>query len=588
MASIAAEIALEQLNLPDTEEARELVNALEQGAFCNKNYAIGTLHEAIRRDVADTLDNGIARSPAVRQKVTARKISVLILAVRARVAQMLNLESKPNAFWGINETGCSKEEFRAAPRTLLKSVEEVLTHPADKIPAKFTARETKTAQDTTLVKSIVIDPNRLSDTLVKDFGLGHLLAPKGSSKGEQIEAKTKIIPFIKETLAELKPIPLATGQMKYKNYRLFRITSGPRRGYILGTQEIAGEDRMFLTTLPDAHRRVSHIEQQYADEQRKLVDIQNRLNDIDRELDVNWQEAKMPENLQRLLNELQRIIAALKFVQDSKKQRLLKSVETAAEQLAKRNKGACRACMNETKRNFLIASRQANIPRIFGHLAHDKQMLNSHIAREHTIVVKFYQGVRSQAGKNHNGPRLADPSAPLTDDELAGLQKKTQALLDEYKTVRFQPYLAFADKLKMYFEEITAKLAAVSPLTDRVAIANAYMRAFVVSKLARFNAALMKIYEVCSLTDPYWLNIEQLKTDLEGAGSEIQRRTIAKSVHTPEYTPLWADIKILLKTLKKLMDDREKARTEIDKKAIISRIKNVISSFNLPGRIAQI
>lgn len=582
------EIALGQFNLPDNEETRELVNALRQGALCNKNYATGSLHKSIRQDIADALNNNLGRSPAVREKVIARKIAVLTQAVRARVAQMLDPENRPNTFWGADKTGCSEDEFRAVPRTLLKSAEEVLTHPADRIPAGFRTRETKVSQDTFFIKSIVIDPNRMTDTLVENFGFGNLLAPKGSPKSEQIAAKTKIIPLIKETLAELEPIPLAEGQTKYKNYRLFRIKSGPKRGYILGTQEIAGEEHMFLTTLPDAHRRVSHIEQQYSEEQKKLADIQIKLGEIDGELDVNWQEAKMPENLQRLLNELQQIINTLKFVQDSKKQRLLKSVKDAAQWLTKRNKGACRACMNETKRNFLIASRQANIPRIFGHLAHDKQMLTSYIAREHTIAVKFYQGVRSRAGKTHNGPSLADPSTPLTSDEISVLRKKAEALLEEYKNVKFQPYLAFADKLKIYFQQLVAGLS-VRPLpTDRTAIANAYMRAFVVSKLARFNSALMKIYEICSLTDPYWLNIEQLKTDLEETASEVQRRTIAKAVHTSEYTPLWADIKKLLKTLKQLMDDYEKARGEIDKKTIIAQIKSEISSFDLPSRVAQI
>lgn len=588
MNQIAPEIAVDKFNLPDTEETREFVRLLNQGASCNKNYKIGELHTAIREDIVDALDNNLGRSSAVREKVIARRIALVTQSVRARVSQMLDPEGYPNTFWGADKTGCSENEFRAVPRTLLKSAEEVLTHLADRLPSKFRTRETKVSQDTFFIKSIVIDPNRITDTLVRDFGFEDLLAPKGSSKLEQIEAKTKIIPLIKETLAELEPIPLAEGQTKYRNYRLFRIKSGPKRGYILGTQEIAGEEHMFLTTLPDAHRRVSHIEQQYNEEQKKLTGIQIKLGEIDHELDVNWQEARLPENLQRLLNELQQIINALKFVQDSKKQRLLKSLRDAAQWLAARNKGACRACMNETKRNFLIASRQANIPRIFGHLAHDKQMLTSHIAREHTIVVKFYQGVRSQAGKNHNGPRLADPSSPLTDEEISALKTKAEALLEEYKNVKFQPYLAFADKLKIYFQQLVAGLSARPSPTDRTAIANGYMRAFVVSKLARFNSALIKIYEICSLTDPYWLNIAQLKADLEETASEVQRRTIAKAVHTSEYTPLWANIKTLLKTLKKLMDDYEKTRTEIDKKTIIAQIKNEINSFDLPSRVAQV
>lgn len=588
MQQTQSEITVDKFNLPDAEETRELVAALAQGALCNKNYAVGSLHELIRKDIAAALDTALGRSSAAREKVIARRIALVTQSVRARVSQMLNPEGNPNEYWGTDKTDCNEAEFRASPRTLLKSAEEVLTHPADRIPSKFRTRETKVSQNTFFIKSIVIDPNRMTDTLVKDFGFGALLAPKGSSKSEQIAAKIKIIPLIKETLADLEPIPLAEGQTKYKNYRLFRIKSGPKRGYILGTQEIAGEDRMFLTTLPDAHRRVSHIEQQYDKEQKKLTDIQSKLNEIDRELDKNWTEARLPENLSRLLLELRRIINELKFVQNPKKQKLLKSVEDAAHWLTKRNKGACRACMNETKRNFLIAARQANIPRIFGHLAHDKQMLNSYIAREHTITVKFYQGVRSQAGNNHASPRLADPSFPLTDEEISVLRKKAEALLEEYKTVKFQPYLAFADKLKIYFQQLVTGLSVAAPLTNRTAIANAYMRAFVVSKLAQFNYALMKIYEVCSLTDPYWLNIESLKTDLKEAASAVQRRTIATAVHTSEYTPLWADIKMLLKTLRKLMDDYEKALSETDKKTIIFQIKTAIHSFDLPGRVEQI
>ncbi len=302
----------EDLHLPDTKEARELATALEQGAQLNTHYDVKKIHTGIQKDIQDALvDTGDEPFP---EKVSARKLEHLILRIRARIAQM-----ESSSLWGANAQGCSVEDFRKVPRTLLKSVEEVLTHPADRIPEKHRTRQNRMAQDTVLIGNIVIDPAKLSDSLIENLGLGGQLARKGVPQAEKLKAKIALIPQLKEILRTLEPIPLAP-YSQYKTYRLFRITKGPRKGFILGTQEQAHEEHMFVTTLPDAYRRVSHIEMQYKNEQEQLTRIAATLDNIDNELDQNWEDAKMPERLNELLTTLHGLISEL----DSAKRELQK------------------------------------------------------------------------------------------------------------------------------------------------------------------------------------------------------------------------------------------------------------------------
>lgn len=556
------------MQLPDTKEARELTSVLEQGAQFNTNYDVEKIHDGIKKDIQDALiDTGDEPFP---EKVSARKLEHLILRIRARIGQM-----ESSSLWGADAQGCSAEDFRKVPRTLLKSVEEVLTHPADRIPAQHRTKQNKQEQNTVLIDSIVIDPAKLSDGLIENLGLGRQLAVKGAPQAEKLKAKIALIPQIKEILRTLEPIPLAP-HSQYKTYRLFRIAKGPRKGFILGTQEQAHEEHMFVTTLPDAYRRVSHIEMQYKNEQKQLTRIAAELDNIDNEIDQNWQNAKMPERLNELLTTLHGLINELTFVTDNSKQKLLGCLTGAAHWLAQKNKGACRACMNQTKRTLLIEKRLRKIPIVSGELQRDKMALNPIIAREHTVVVGFYESVRGQMGARKIQPRLADPNAYLDNKEVVGLRQRMHELTTNCQKVQFEPYLAFAEKLIYYFSEMEQQLSSCTP--DRYSIAQKFVGAFVVSKLVRFQGDLMNIYEQISLSNGEPLDTSHLKQELDEAKRELQKRSVAGNVQTPEYTPLWQQAVVLIKKIKYLLDEP----------ASVAAIKKAISEFDPSEQIRKI
>ncbi|MEK7171853.1 MAG: hypothetical protein AAB739_02990 [Patescibacteria group bacterium] len=565
--------ALEALSLPDTKEAHELKAVLEQGARLNTNYDPGKIHEVIRQDIQDALmDTG---DELFADKVAARRLECLILRIRSRVSQMVP------KLWGPDIQGCSAEDFRKVPRTLLKSIEEVLTHSADKIPEKHRTKQNRMAQDTVLVGDIVVDPAKLSDSFIENLGLGKQLARKGAPQAEKLKAKIELIPQIKEMLKTLEPIPLAP-YSQYKTYRLFRITRGSRKGFILGTQEQAGEERMFVTTLPDARRRVNHIEMQYKNEQEQLTRIAAELDGIDSEIDQNWQDAKMPERLNKLLADLRGLINELAFVTDGAKQNLLFCVRQAEHWLSVKNKGACRASMNQAKRNRLFENRLRRIPIVSGELQRDKMALNPIIAREHTAVVGFYETVRGQMGARKNQPRLADPDAYLKNDEVSSLRKILHRLAENCHGVRFEPYLTFAEKLVHYFSELEQQLSSLTP--DRHTIARKFVEAFVVSKLAKFYGQLLNIYEQISLSNGSPLNTAHLKQELEEAKRELQKRTVAKNIETSEYTPIWQKAVALVKNIKKTLDEHETSGANGE--AIVA-IKKAILEFNLPEQVRK-
>lgn len=573
--------------MPSVESPRSkplpenLLKTLREAAQVNQNYEPTKLATSVRQDINRALidEDGEEFGEAVR----TRNVEILCEAIRARVAQ-IKPDGEENLLWKGVDAGSSSQAFRASPRKLLKSAQEALTHPADRVAGKFSANEERDEQDLILPIHIAIDPLRLSDRLIANLGFGHMLAPKGSSRLDQVRAKIKIIPRIKrEILANLDPIPLSRASNIRRSYRLFRITQGSKMGFILGAQEIAGDDRLYVTTLPGAKRRVDHIEDQYVKELAQLARISNKLDEIDLLLKEDWPSVKVPRRLRALLATLHGLVEELQFVIDDDKKELHDAIEKAARLLAKKNKSAALACINEMRRNRFIGGRQREIPRVFGELAKDKLMIQGHINREEAALERLYEAVHEQKSE----PRIADPDHPLTEEDRRELFHKLNHIIGGcIANVHFQPNLSFREKLVEYLSEAGNHLLADEP--DRKALAEEFMKAYVVSKLSRFHYFLLSLYEAFSVHGMYGVSVPEWKKELEEAARELNEHGVAKEIYTPEYNDIWMNLRGLVAAIKKVMDRYGKIRSTEQREESIDEIKKLISEFDLPGQVRNI
>lgn len=560
---------------------KELRDTLREAAKVNRNYEPTALTASVRRDIERAL---IDRDGEVfPEDIRNRNAAVLSEAVRARVAQIKRSDGQ-NLLWGKRDRGDLPKVFRASPRTTAKSVQEVLTDPADRVAVAKTAGMEPEGYGQLALCDIIIDPRRLSDHLLKNLGLQKFVAPKGTPPIDRINYKIDAIPHVKEMLSYLEPVSLPESRQR-KCYRLFLITDGPKAGYILGVQEIAGDDRMFITTLHGTKRRIDHIEDGYVRELAQLARIKNALDEIDLSLDQDWQALKLPRRMRMLLATLHGLVEELEFVIDEDKRELHDAIEKAATLLARKNKGAARACLNEMRRNRLIGGRQQEIPRIFGELAKDKLLLQAVIEQEENALEEIYLKVKEQKGE----PRLLTPDE-LSDADLAAICTKLERLASRMtgKHIKFQPNRTFADKLAYYLNKSRTLLDPKNDDGSPTDGAEAFMRAFVVSKLARFHHFLLALYEAFSVHAAHGLSIPEWRGELETAESELNERTTGKKIFTPEFNALWINLRGLIANIKKIMDEFGRTKSKEKRLVVIERMKQLISEFDLPSRVAAV
>lgn len=573
---------------PSTPIPDELRDVLAEAAKSNRNYEIGHLHQEVRREIFRALGRETVDEPEHRRDRVARACALIAERIRARVAQIHPTDGSANPLWAGKDRGDTSEAMRASPRDLLKTAQEILVHLADQIAG---SREKTARYDQThvLPQHIAIDPAKLSDRFVTQLGLGHLLAPKGSTALQKLQAKVALIPQVKELLSHLQPLstsptageagPLAVYK---KSGRLFMITDGPRKGSILCAQEIAGNEHFAVMDLYKAERRIKHADKQYGEEREKLIDINGKLAEIQDQVAHHWDDAKSPEKLAPMLKTLGDAAEDLEMVSNGYKVQLLKGIRNAARLIEGKKPRPALECLDKASR--MIAYRLESVPDIMKELSADGQIVAGHISKEEHTLGRLYDAVQHQKQQ----PRLADPEANLEDREIPAIRTRIHRLVTECTAIQFaQPNAPFAAKLTGYLAWARREMQSQKP--NRQSLANAFMRAYVVSKISGFNGFLMKLYEDFSINGDSvaGVNAAVWKTQLATATEVFNTRDVNKGVPTPEYNPIWAGVRTLTGTLMAKMDEYEKG-DPAQKAQAVKEVKKAINSLNIPERVASI
>lgn len=572
----------------------ELQELLGEATKVNRNY------DPDPRRIAKTLQADISRALFTEtgsrrhEEIAAARLKILILRIRSRINQIEKTNGEENPLWRGKNKGDDEVSIIRSPRSLLKTAHEAFSHPADRIAGRrpFEIGNFKTRaqiieeQNIVLPPHIAIDPNRISATFLKHFGPGN--GENGAEKASmgKIERLTRTriaaIPFIKDLLGRLEPIPLTPQSTARKNYRLYRVRDGEHKGYIVGFQENGGSERAFLATLPTAALRTAHITQeQYPEENETLNKIASLTDKLYKEVTENWEEAKTPEIMRASIEELEKCVKKLRLVRDQDKSSLKSALQNAIVQLSRKNRGAVRASINNITTHPLIAGRKEKILDISTNLTKDGGTLNQHLQHENEALAELYEKIHGQ----EVAPRLANPDAVLDEHERERLRAKLRRLSDEeLAAVCFMPNLAFAEKMSECLTK-TADLLEDKNLCRKGA-AEFFVRAYLISKLARFYSFMLSVYKTFTLSAVHSVNINGLKDEFIACEKDFFERGVAKDIPAPEFSSLWADAGRLMDDLREKFVQYETADSDEKKRTqVIEEIKDLLNSFDAPAQV---
>ncbi|MDA1060956.1 MAG: hypothetical protein O3B47_04140, partial [bacterium] len=112
------------------------------------------------------------------EREVERQLEIFRIAIRAKIDQLIG-----NHVWA-ERGGTTEQQFREVPRTFPKTVQEVLTHPTERMV--FQREELMSKEDLqAAISSVIIDPRRITNTLLTNLGLEEFIPPKRTKREKQ-------------------------------------------------------------------------------------------------------------------------------------------------------------------------------------------------------------------------------------------------------------------------------------------------------------------------------------------------------------------------------------------------------------------
>lgn len=480
----------------------------------------------------------------------AENIGLFQRRIRAKIAQL-----KSNPAWRELGSG-SEDDFRACPRTLLKTLQEILCGDTERMC--FDRRDSRLdpAGRDFAGAHLIIDPDCITDTLLANLGLNEFIADHGS-KMEKYERRTQAIPRIKDMLRHLEP-PLTTTEhgsfRDLRYFRLMRMAAGPRKGFVLGTQHIGEQKVLFSTDIDGAERRLEHIEKQYQEEIRKLIFIRLTLERVILELG-NWKQMKKSQNLESQLEtirtELVSCVNLLKFVTNEHKMTLREAILywlQFKDHRGRYNPSAMRKGLRDAiDKNLAVRLRE--IERIWRYIGEDKAKVAELVEIEETPLREF-----TATAENLHDRFAILTGRPLTDDEKRKIKNNLTRLKAAAERIKFKPNLSFGEKFTAKIDAVSAVLDnphADSVQTSRQAAAE-FLKIYFVAKLKRCHGQLLELYKRCSKPAAD-LDLLALAAEAGGIKTHLQEKLVAPNVITPDCDGIFHAVYGLLDEIEKAL-----------------------------------
>lgn len=513
--------------------------------------------------------NGEARSA----KETQAELHALMVSLKSRLIQAAESQDGVSIWHG-----CPEEEFRRAPRTPEKTLQEVLTAPPDR---KVFKKPESPEDEGKGIPVIRIDPRRITDRLLENLGLSHRI-PRKISRDEKIQRYAEAIPDIQVMLQHLSSIRIFPRTKA--SPRFFKINGPhPFEGYLLGAQEIHQQDRLFRTDMYGGARRFQHIRTSYQGELERLEEIQRNFRQIHEALGL-WRKGWSPERKralkslleQKLLDEIE----ALVFVSDPYKVRLSCMARTALQMLELPNPSAAQGAMylrGKTGVFGLIQGRIESIQSIQRQLVNDEDDFVLLHAEEQGIFSNLFKTIEAYRERL----RIIDPKKPLTSEDRERIIENLHECRKKLEGIHFQPNLAFAKAMIPALDRCIACLREETP-ENRKEAAHSFVQLFLFAKVKEWYEVLhKKFYPLISDGDPKYLHVGRAFQLLEDMVELVTRRRVAPHIATPEFDHLWGKIHSLLHALRRDLGDYKKTASTKEREGIVDRMRERIQDCDL-------
>ena len=272
-------------------------------------------------------------------------------------------------------------------------------------------------------------------------------------KEDQTEFRANAIPEIREMFRSLETLNdpnNPTSHSSYNYFRLMRISEGINKGYILGTQHIDNQKILFKTDIYAAERRLLNIEASYEDEIKKLTLIKLQLLDVQKNL-KNWNQIKDTSKIDDLKKILIECTDALKHVKNDDKNKLKEKIQeclTFQDSTGKKNPTIIRTKLRKAIK--YIESRFEKIGYIHSYIGKDKAYVTSILESERLPMRKLINSIE----KHKDDLLILKSPVKLSQIDRDRIINNLESVLDSFSNIRFQPNLAFCEKLKTQVEKV--------------------------------------------------------------------------------------------------------------------------------------
>ncbi|MBD3270403.1 hypothetical protein GF376_02660 [Candidatus Peregrinibacteria bacterium] len=168
---------------------------------------------------------------------------------------------------GLVANGFLRPQDRMPLNTIAARAQEVLSSKYERNPdAK--------------VSEIIIDPEKLTDTLLINFGLEPAPARAHKIRKLEYKAQAEVIEGVRTVLQSLQPL-FALGTSRGKSIRLYKVSDGKNKGKILYSRKQKGKTPIFsLVDIYSAERQVQGINREYLEDKSQLEKIKIKLEEI--------------------------------------------------------------------------------------------------------------------------------------------------------------------------------------------------------------------------------------------------------------------------------------------------------------------
>lgn len=450
-----------------------------------------------------------------------RQMNLMQISVRARLAQ---IEESVDA-WKLYRAA-TPLAFAVGPRTLDRTFGELLAAPADRV---VTPRR---LSENALLPPLIIDPLRITPTMIANMGLEDPVQEKGLLQEDQAVLRARLIPLLREMIGSLEPIRRpdeendALGDLRY--FRLMRVASGPNAGYVVGTQMIGGQKVLFKTDLKAAERRLFHIDHGYKEEVSKLAWMQKVIKNLHSHLEF-WKDGRRRAAAEKLLETMGQMVDSLEHVKDPAKlemKKMLGACLNFEDSLGRPNPGAKRAQL--TKAYESLGKRLAAI-----------EGISTHLSKDHKKVLEVVAGQKDP---------LQEVQQLILERKPWPEQVQSFALAEEQ--VQYQPDLGFAREARALVNGVSAHLDK----GERQEASVEYVELYALCKMKVAYAAIWEIYRRLSL-EPETQDPAQLLQELQTIEKGLRTKDFATKIKVDAYYKSFVKLYHLINSLKKRLEE---------------------------------